>query len=230
MGLAGLSKADGSLRFCVDYRTTINKFLVRETWPMPDIESHIDIVGGANFITVCDVQSAYWQIPICSTKGPSQNGICNIKRQIRFQSPSLWHRECILDIPTCHVAGLTLKPARIHFGPKEVQYLGHVLSADGIRMSEDRIKAIIDLKTPTTIKELRSVLGTVNFVPKFIPNLATIIEPLVALTRNSVVNLKTLRNHWGPEQDAAFKKVKELLTSAPLSPIPQVVYNPCRSK
>ena len=59
-----VAKADGSPRFCVDYRTTINRFLVRETWPMPDIESHIDTVGGANFITVCDVQSAYWQIPI----------------------------------------------------------------------------------------------------------------------------------------------------------------------
>ena len=118
-------------------------------------------------------------------------------------------------------AGLTLKPAKIHFGPKEVQYLGHVLSADGIRMGEDRIKAIIDLKTPTTIKELRSVLGTVNFVSKFIPNLATIIEPLVALTRKSVANLKTLRNHWGPEQDAAFIKVKELLTSAPVLHFPR---------
>ena len=59
-----VAKADGSPRFFVDYRATINKFLVRETWPMPDIESHIDTVGGANFITVCDVQSAYWQIPI----------------------------------------------------------------------------------------------------------------------------------------------------------------------
>ena len=103
-------------------------------------------------------------------------------------------------------AGLTLQPSKIHFGPKEVQYLGHVLSADGIRMGEDRIKAIIDLKTPTTIKELRSVLGTVNFVRKFIPNLAPIIEPLIALTRKSVENLQTLRNHWGPEQDAALSK------------------------
>ena len=58
------TKADGSPLFCVGYRTTINKFLVRETWPMPDIESHIDTVGGAKCITVCDVQSAYWQIPI----------------------------------------------------------------------------------------------------------------------------------------------------------------------
>ena len=103
-------------------------------------------------------------------------------------------------------AGLTLQPSKIHFGPKEVQYLGHVLSADGIRMGEDRIKAIIDLKTPTTINELHSVLGTVNFVRKLVPNLAPIIEPLVALTRKSVANLQTRRNHWGLEQDAALSK------------------------
>ena len=51
--------ADGTSRFCVDHRTTINKFLIRETWPMPDIESHIDTVGGAKFITECDIQSAH---------------------------------------------------------------------------------------------------------------------------------------------------------------------------
>ena len=50
-----VAKADGAPRFCADYRTTINKFLVQETWPMPDIESHIDTVGGAKFITACDV-------------------------------------------------------------------------------------------------------------------------------------------------------------------------------
>ena len=53
------AKADGAPRFCVDYRNTIYKFLVRETWPMPDNESHIDTVGGRKFITICDVQSAY---------------------------------------------------------------------------------------------------------------------------------------------------------------------------
>ena len=58
-------------------------------------------------------------------------------------------------------------------------------------MSEDRIKAIIGTKTPTTIKALRSVLGTINFVRKFILHLATIMDPLVALTRKSVANLKT---------------------------------------
>ena len=59
-----VAKADGTPRFCVDYRTTTNKFLIRETWPMPDIESHVDTVGGAKFIIECDIQIAYWQIPI----------------------------------------------------------------------------------------------------------------------------------------------------------------------
>ena len=122
---------------------------------------------------------------------------------------------------TLQTAGLTLQPSKIHFGPKEVQYLGHVLSADGIRMGEDQIEAIIDLKIPTTIKELRSVLGTSNFVRKLVSNLAPIIKPLVALTRKSIENLQTLRNHWGPEQVAAFIKVKELLTSAPVLHFPQ---------
>ena len=216
---------------------------------MPDIESHIDTVGGANFITVCDVQSAYWQIPIVK-KDRHKTAFVTSKAKYVFKvlpfdlanAPWIFQRVMSLafanfgqpsgllvymdDVIACsatweahlelledlfralQTAGLTLKPSKIHFGPKEVQYLGHVLSADGIRTGEDRTKAIIDLKIPTTIKELRYVLGTANCVRKFIPNLATIIEPLVALTRKSVESLKTLQNHWGPEKDAAFINVK----------------------
>ena len=62
--VCSVAKTDGSPRVCVDNRTTINKFLVRETWRMLDIESHIETVGGVKFITVCDIQSACWQIQI----------------------------------------------------------------------------------------------------------------------------------------------------------------------
>ena len=59
-----VAKDDGSPRFCVDCRTTIHKFLGRKTWSMPDIEFHIDAVDGAKSIPVCDVQGAYWHIPV----------------------------------------------------------------------------------------------------------------------------------------------------------------------
>ena len=58
-----VAKDDRSPRFCVDYRNTINKFLARETKLMLDIEPHIDTVAGAEYITVCVLQSAYCQIP-----------------------------------------------------------------------------------------------------------------------------------------------------------------------
>ena len=191
---------------------------------MPDIESHIDTVGGAKFITECDIQSAYWQIPIAkkdchktafvTSKGKHvfkvlpfdiANAPWIFQRVISlafadFCQPSgllvymdnviacsaTWEAHLRLLQNMFHAlhqtAGLTLQLSKIYFGPKKVQYLRHVLPADGISMGVDRIKAIIDLKTPTTIKELRSVLGTVNFVRKFIPNPAPIIEPLVALS------------------------------------------------
>ena len=157
-----VAKADGSPRFCVDYRATINRFLVRETWPMPDIESHIDTVGGANFITVCDVQSAYWQIPI-APKDRHKTAFVTSKGKYVFKvlpfgianAPWIFQRVMSLafanfgqpsgllvymdDLIACsatweahlklledmfralQTAGLTLKPAKIHFGPKEVQ-------------------------------------------------------------------------------------------------------------
>ena len=59
-----VTKKDGSPRFCIDYRSTLNKFLVKESWPLPDIESRINSVGGARFISVLDVHSAYHQLPI----------------------------------------------------------------------------------------------------------------------------------------------------------------------
>ena len=177
-----VAKADGSPRFCVDYKTTINKFLVRETWPMLDIESHIDTVGGASFIAVCDVQSAYWQISIAKQES-HRTAFVTSKGKYVFKvlpfgianAPWIFQRVMSLafanfgqlsgllvymnDVIACsatwkahlrlledifrvlQTAGLTLKPSKIHFGPKEVQYLGHVLSADGIRMGEDRIKS-----------------------------------------------------------------------------------------
>ena len=253
-------QADGTPRFCVDYRTTINKFLTRETWPIPDIESHMTqwvVRNSSQSATECLLANTY------NEEGLSKTAFLTTKGKYVFKvfpfsianAPWIFQRVMSLafanfgqpsgllvymdDVIACsatweahlklledmfralQTAGLTLTPSRMHFGPKEVQYLGHVLSADGIRMGEDRINAIIDMKIPTTIKELRSVLGTVNFVRKFIPNLATIIEPLVALTRKSVDNLQTLRNHWRPEQDAAFIKVKDLLTSAPVLHFPQ---------
>ena len=79
-------------------------------------------------------------------------------------------------------AGLTLKPSKLAFGPTSVVYLGPVNSVEGVSIGADRIKAIQNLPTPTYIKDLRSVLGVMNFVRRFVPNFAEVTAPLAVCT------------------------------------------------
>ena len=102
-------------------------------------------------------------------------------------------------------AGLTLKSSNVQLGPREVKYPGHILTADGVWLGEDRIKAIVDLPTPTTIKQLISVLGLVNIFRRFIPNLAVILSPLIALTKKGAA--KEAAKRRSPEHDQACAKV-----------------------
>ena len=79
-----------------------------------------------------------------------------------------------------------------------------------VRIGENRIDAKVNLPTPKTINALRSVLGMVNFVRKFIPDQACILAPLVALTNKEAV--KEVANRWGLEHDQVYAKVKQILT------------------
>ena len=68
------------------------------------------------------------------------------------------------------------------FGPNSVTYLGHGISAEGVSVGTDHIQAMQKLKTPKSLKELRSILGVMKFVRRFVPNFAEVTAPLVALT------------------------------------------------
>ena len=52
-------KKNGSPRFCVDYRHAL-----RTTWPIPNLESCLDDLGQALFISVADILSAFWRLPV----------------------------------------------------------------------------------------------------------------------------------------------------------------------
>ena len=123
-----------------------------------------------------------------------------------------------------HVTGLALKPSKIYFGQKEVDYLGHVISAKYISISTDRINAIHDLPTPKSIKDLRSVLGMANFV-RFVKDYSDLTAPLVELTRKSFVKRTSFKKAWGPAQDSAFQKLNDAISEAPVLHFPDFSRN-----
>lgn len=103
--------------------------------------------------------------------------------------------------------GVILNDEKCVFGVKEIQFLGHKLTGNGIAPSEDKVWAVKQFRIPKTMEEVRSFLGLVTYVGKFIPNLATITDPLRRLTQ------KGIHFQWKNEQQQAFDELKGLITS-----------------
>ena len=113
-------------------------------------------------------------------------------------------------------AGLKLKPSKCHFIAKEVEYLGHILTPEGLKPNPATVSAVKEFPQPTNLKEVRQFLGLSSFYRRFISGFAAVAQPLHQLTRKGV------HFRWSPECQRAFETLKELLTSAPVLGYPRV--------
>jgi hypothetical protein len=107
-------------------------------------------------------------------------------------------------------AGLKLNKLKCLFNQTRVKFLGHYISANGLEADHEKIEAIRKLKSPNNRKQLQRLLGMVNYLAKFIQNLSSITEPLRKLLS------KNIQFKWDFEQEEAFVKIKEVLTSLPV--------------
>jgi len=85
-------------------------------------------------------------------------------------------------------ANLSLKPSKCKIGYNTVDFLGHTLKEDVIGPQRDNVGKILNTERPKNKKSLRSLLGTVNFYMRYIPNCASILSPLTELTKNRIPN------------------------------------------
>ncbi|GBN12405.1 Retrovirus-related Pol polyprotein from transposon 297, partial [Araneus ventricosus] len=112
-------------------------------------------------------------------------------------------------------ANLKLSPKKCRFFQKEVTYLGHVISAEGVKTDPGKIKAVVDWPRPETIHDLRSFLGLCTYYRRFVKNFSTIARPLHKLT-------ETKSNfNWTEECEKSFNSLKQALTSSPILTYPR---------
>jgi len=105
-------------------------------------------------------------------------------------------------------SGLTVKQSKCSFMQDEVEYCGYIVNKEGVRPVAGKIEAIQKAPAPTNITELRSFLGMATYYVSYLPNMATVTEPLHQLLRKGV------KWEWDSRCAAAFKEVKEMLCSA----------------
>ena len=111
-------------------------------------------------------------------------------------------------------AGLRLKLKKCTFAQPKVEYLGHVVTRDGIEVDPKKVEAVKGFPQPTNLKTLRSFLGLASYYRRFIPNFSKEARPLHSLTGKNAPFV------WTPTCQQAFDKLKQLLTNAPVLAFP----------
>ena len=88
---------------------------------------------------------------------------------------------------------------------KEVTYIGHKLTQEGTKPDNENVPAINDMPAPTDKKGVERLFGAFNYLGKFIPNLASVTEPITVLLQ------KDVEFQWPHEQDKTFQEIKIIL-------------------
>ena len=103
--------------------------------------------------------------------------------------------------------GVLYNIAKCHIKQPQIKFYGNIISKDGMAPDPQKVNAIANMPVPTSKQELRSVLGMVNYLSRFTPNLAHMTSPLRELTKDDV------DYQWLPEHETAFKNVKDIISS-----------------
>ena len=101
--------------------------------------------------------------------------------------------------------GIKLRREKCRLGLEEVQYLGWRISASGLRPVQDKVQAVLDMPDPKDVKALRSILGSINYYQRLLPNLSTLLAPLYRLLQKGVAW------EWSGECKRALAQVRRLL-------------------
>ena len=243
--IVAVSKANGDLRLCGDYKVTVNRVAKAESYPIPRFEDLLAALPKASYFSKLDLSQAYQQLVVDEATQElltinTHRGLFKVKR-LAFgisSAPGLFQRvmETILQglpgvvvflddilivgstktehdarlrmvLSRLQSAGLRLRADKCAICKTQVVFLGHLLSANGIQPLADKVEAIQHVPTPESTADVKVFLGMLQYYGRFLPGLATVVEPLHRLLD------KGRQWAWTPQCDQAFRMAKALLSA-----------------
>jgi hypothetical protein len=105
---------------------------------------------------------------------------------------------------------LYAKLSKCDFWLKEINFLGHTISQDGISVDPEKVQEVINWKPPTTVRQIRSFLGFAGYYRRFIPDFSRIAKPMTELLKKGV------KYEWSQKCEDAFHTLRQHLTTAPV--------------
>jgi len=129
----------------------------------------------------------------------------------RNMEDHLLHLQLVFQCLLAHC--FFLKQSKCILAQQSIEYLGHIVSPKGVGPDPAKISAMIQWPAPKTLKQLRGFLGLTGFYRKFVKDYAKIAQPLTELLKRDAFN-------WSDQAEAAFNKLKNAMTQAPVLALP----------
>ena len=232
-------KKDGGLWFCIDF-WRLNARTKKDSYPLPWMQETMASLVGAQFFSTMDLKSGFWQVKmsekfwqytaftvgsmgifeflwmpygLCNTPATFQRLMQNCLGELNLTYALIRLRavfECFWE------HGLKLKPSKCHFLQKEITFLGHKVSEEGMKPREEGLSSIAEMAPPQNYTEIQRFLSTTGFFRCFIKNYAHIARPLNDLLEGEASKWKAQPVDLTPEAVEAFDLLKTKCVTAPV--------------
>ena len=110
----------------------------------------------------------------------------------------------------CEERNVRLNDEKLKLRQSEVLFIGHVATGKGLCVDPAKVRAVVEMPTPTDKAGVQRLLGVAQYLAKFLPHLSDITKPLRELTQNDVIWF------WGDAQQTALDRLKDAVTSTPV--------------
>ncbi|KAL4354549.1 hypothetical protein GQ457_06G017120 [Hibiscus cannabinus] len=195
----------------------LNKMTVKNKYPLPRIDDLFDQLRGATVFSKIDLRSGYYQLKV------REQDVLKTAFRTRYG-----HYEFLVmpfGLTNAPEAFMDLMNRVFHeyldqfvvvfiddilVYSREVIFLGHVVSSEGIRVDPKKVEAVVNWKQPTSVTEIHSFLGLAGYYRRFVSGFSKVAAPLIKLLQKGV------KYEWSDARQQAFEKLKEALVNAPV--------------